>query len=73
MTTLSQERFKKLQSKVGGLPQQRLSGITNSTLDKEIEELQNTIRSKIPKDMTDEITNLATIQAGQQQKVLLRF
>ena len=64
MTTLSQEQFKELQSKVGGLPlteAERASLI--QTLDKEIEELQNTIQSKIPKDMADEITNLATIQA----------
>ena len=66
MTTLSQEQFKELQSKVGGLPlteAERASLI--QTLDKEIEELQNTIQSKIPKDMADEITNLATIQAEQ--------
>ena len=64
MTTLSQEQFKELQSKVGGLPlteAERASLI--QTLDKEIEELQNTIQSKIPKDMADEITRLATIQA----------
>ena len=66
MTTLSQEQFKELQTKVGGLPlteAERASLI--QTLDKEIEELQNTIQSKIPKDMADEITNLATIQAEQ--------
>ena len=66
MTTLSQEQFKELQTKVGGLPlteAERASLI--QTLDKEIEELQNTIQSKIPKAMADEITNLATIQAEQ--------
>ena len=66
MTTLSQEQFKELQTKVGGLPlteAERASLI--QTLDKEIEELQNAIQSKIPKAMADEITNLATIQAEQ--------